>query len=214
MLSGIWHNWWDILATRRPNRQAHGFTLIELLVAVSIFAIMSVVAYRGLNGVLQARERVTQESRKWQEVALFCSRLEGDFTAALERNVRDGGDLGTAVFVGTEHPLDPDGALLEFSRTGLPGQSGKLADVQRIGYRLRDASVEQMLWPVLDRTPRSRPEAFVVLPGVRELKLRYLDEHGTWHLAWPMPGKAGLPRAVELKLVLHSGEQVMRVFAL
>lgn len=194
--------------------KARGFTLIEVLVAIAIFAIMSVVAYRGLDGILQARERVTLESRKWRELALFFARVEGDLTAVIDRPVRDNGDLLLPPFAGKERTVSQDDAQLEFTRTGLPGQSGKLADLQRFGYRLRDGAIEQLVWPVLDRAPRSHPESFVILPDVAELRLRYLDGKNAWQVIWPAPEQVGLPRAVEMTVVLKSGDKLMRVFAL
>ena len=52
-----------------------GFTLIELLVALTIFALMSAMAYRGLNAVLETREQVLQDNHKWRELAVFFSML-------------------------------------------------------------------------------------------------------------------------------------------
>src|SRR5687768_8078821 len=62
-----------------------GFTLIELLVALAIFAIMSGFAFRALNGMLDSREALAKESRKWRDVALFVGRVERDLAAALNR---------------------------------------------------------------------------------------------------------------------------------
>lgn len=194
--------------------KTRGFTLIELLVAIAIFAVMSVVAYRGLNGILQARERVTLESRKWRELVLFFARVEGDLAAVIDRPVRDNGDLILPSFVGKGHTVNQDDAQIEFTRTGLPGQSGKLADLQRFGYRLRDGAIEQIVWPVLDRAPRSHLESFVILQEVTELRLRYLDGKNAWQTIWPAPEQFGLPRAVEMTVALKGGEKLVRVFAL
>ncbi|PWB56750.1 MAG: hypothetical protein C3F18_04855, partial [Nitrosomonadales bacterium] len=40
-----------------PHRFKQGFTLVELLVALTIFAVMSIAAYRGLTTLLDARTR-------------------------------------------------------------------------------------------------------------------------------------------------------------
>ncbi|MGH8772628.1 MAG: PulJ/GspJ family protein, partial [Burkholderiales bacterium] len=37
--------------------KARGFTLLELLVALAIFALLSAIAYGGLNAVLDSREQ-------------------------------------------------------------------------------------------------------------------------------------------------------------
>ena len=60
-----------------------GFTLIELLVALAIFAVMSGFAYRGLTAMLESREALAKESRKWRDVSLFVGRVERDLAALL-----------------------------------------------------------------------------------------------------------------------------------
>ena len=40
-----------------------GFTLLELLVALIVFAVMSAVAYSGLNQIFAARERIEAENQ-------------------------------------------------------------------------------------------------------------------------------------------------------
>lgn len=197
-----------------PPSQA-GFTLLEMLVALSIFALISVMAYRGLNLVLETREKVTAEGRKWQDITRLFSRLEQDFTMAVNRPVRDSRDLPMPALVGDPQPVGEDGALIAFTRMGLAGQRGALQDLQRFGYRLRGEAVEQLVWPVLDQAPRTRPAADELLTGVRALEARYLGRGGTWQDRWPLPGQpAELPAAVEVTLVLATGERMTRLFAL
>ena len=43
---------------RGPAR-ARGFTLIELLVAISVLAIVAVLGWRGLDGIVRARVALT-----------------------------------------------------------------------------------------------------------------------------------------------------------
>lgn len=45
----------------RPSTRGRGFTLVELLVALVLMAIMSALAWRGLDSMLRARE-ITQQS--------------------------------------------------------------------------------------------------------------------------------------------------------
>ena len=67
------------MASRTPvpafNR---GFTLIELLVALVVLTFIAVAGYSSLNTVVQTRDRVAQETRKWQHLTYFFSRLEQD----------------------------------------------------------------------------------------------------------------------------------------
>lgn len=192
-----------------------GFTLIELLVALTIFALMSAMAYRGLNAVLETREQVLQDNRKWRELAVFFSMLQRDLHASVNRTVRDAYDIRAPAFIGKTQALNDNDAQLVFTRMGLPGQAGALADLQRYGYRLREHKVELLVWPAVDLAPRSRPAVNPVLDKVTGFDLRYLDPAGTWQASWPVLGQEyPLPRAVEIKLTLQSGEQITRIFAL
>jgi general secretion pathway protein J len=66
-------------------RRSRAFTLVELLVALAIFAILSGFAYRSLAVMLEGRDRVQAESRKWRDIAVFVGRLERDLRAVADR---------------------------------------------------------------------------------------------------------------------------------
>lgn len=197
------------------RRAASGFTLIEVLVAVAIFAIMAVAAYRGLSVMLDARARVEQENRQWRNLALFFGRLENDIAAALDRPVAGASGLALPALSGNATAAGGDDAQLALTRSGFTDQAGIPGSPQRVGYRLRGETVELLTWPVLDQAPRSSPDAVPALAGVKDFVLRYLDHSGNWQQQWPLAGRnEDLPAAVEVRVVLLSGEEVRRVFAL
>ncbi|MDO9190695.1 MAG: type II secretion system minor pseudopilin GspJ [Sulfurimicrobium sp.] len=207
--------------THHPSPITHhhptkGFTLIELLVALTIFAVMSIAAYRGLSTMLDARARIELENHKWRNVALFFSRLENDLDAFRMRPVRGTSDLPLPPLAGNALAVGEDDAQIAFTRGGYSGQEGKLSAPQRIGYRLRQGQVELLTWNILDQAPRSRPEVYRALGGVTQFELRYLDAAGNWQIQWPLPGQQANqpPNALEVSLTLGSGEAVKRVFAL
>ena len=192
-----------------------GFTLVEMLVALTIFALMSVLAYRGLNAVLQTREHLTEDNRRWRDIALTLAQLEQDLNQVVNRPVRDSGDLQLPALVGNPLALGANEAPLNFSRMGLAWQTGVLADVQRHGYRLNNGTIEQLVWPVLDQAPRSEPAVNRLLERVSRFELRYLDGSGNWQPQWPLPGLAAtLPAALEVVIELDGGARLTRVFAL
>ncbi|WP_059417566.1 type II secretion system minor pseudopilin GspJ [Sulfuricella sp. T08] len=191
-----------------------GFTLVELLVALAIFSVMSVVAYRGLNAVLETREHLMADNRKWRELAVFFAQMKESVTNAVDRPVRDSGDLLAPSFLGKPDVVGENDAQLIFTRMGFSGQQGSLGDLQRFGYRLRDRNIELLVWPVLDQAPHTRPTVSIALGHVSSFVVRYLDDKGVWQAKWPVIGQNDvLPRAVEVRLGLVSGEQVTRVFA-
>jgi general secretion pathway protein J len=197
------------------SRRSAAFTLVELLVALAIFAIMTGFAYRGLNGMLQGREALQQESRKWRDIALFMGRLERDLSAVLAR--RAIGASGTPlapVSSMIESSASPEGLAL--TRSGSPIQENALAAPQRIAYRLREGRIERLAWAGVDVAPRDEPTAVTVLSDVTSLTLRYLDAKGEWRNAYGLPGTAETapPAAVEVTVKLASGETIVRLMEL
>jgi prepilin-type N-terminal cleavage/methylation domain-containing protein len=59
-----------------------GFTLIELLIALALFGIMSVLAWRGLDTVLQSRAAVEASGRAAVALASAWTQVEADLLAA------------------------------------------------------------------------------------------------------------------------------------
>lgn len=196
-------------------RRSHGFTLIELLVALIILALLAIAGYRGLDAVLQAREHIAGETRKWQHLTFFFSRMDQDIAQAIHRPVRDQGGLAQPEWIGRPVVVAEDEAELTFTRAGIPDQGGKLLAPQRIGYRLQQGSINLLRWPFPDQAPRTEPTRYPLLEGVRAFRLRHLDLNGNWLEQWPPGGQAGtLPMALEVTVTLVSGETVTRVFAL
>lgn len=191
-----------------------GFTLIELLVALVVLVLLSVAGYRGLDAVLQTREHLAAETRKWQHLALFFSRLEQDVAQAVNRPTRDQGGLAQPEWIGRPVVVGEDEAELTFTRAGIADQGEKMQAPQRIGYRLQQGSIMLLRWPFPDQAPRATPIRYPLLEGVREFRLRHLDASGNWQDQWPPGGQAGIrPMALEVTVVLSSGEKVVRVFA-
>lgn len=195
-----------------PARSAHGFTLVELLVALAIFAILSTFAWRGLTALLDSREALQAESRKWRDVALFVGRLERDLGAVLDRRATSASGTPLAP-VSSRH--ESGGASvpgLALTRAGAALQDNVLASPQRVAYRLGEGRVERLAWIAVDAAPRAEPMAVAVLSNVRSLAFRFLDPRGDWRADWGLPGSAEtVPAAVEMTLELASGERIVRL---
>ena len=196
----------NIASGRRPD----GFTLIELLTALLILSAVALMSYRGLGAVLDAREHVTRETDKWRRVAAFFARFERDVHLAAPRMVRTSAGPAAA-WLG--RPYGTPDPLVEFSRFA---SSGGTDTPRRLGYRLNDNSeIELWLWPGLDIAPNSLPARYPVLAGVSEFQVQYLNADLSWANIWPIsPTSKPLPMAIRLRVLLASGEELVRVFAL
>lgn len=197
--------------------EMRGFTLIELLTALIILSLLALMSYRGLDAVLESREYVKRETEKWRRVTLFLDRFGRDVRLAAPRPIRAGPETVPALH--GKPNLTPEGKMspyLEFSRFGWDYQEEA---AQRVAYRLNHKQeIELWLWPGLDIGPNVSPARYTVLTGVRKLDLEYLSDGRVWVNTWPemdtslAPGASSIPLAVRLRMVLASGEEILRIF--
>lgn len=189
------------------SRNACGFTLLELLIAIAIVALLALMGYRALAALSQSESRLSTEAGRWRTLDLFFARLEGDLREAVPRPARNGSVREPAWLA----MVDAGGnATLAFSRAGPefaldPGSAG-----QRLGYRLRNGTVEVLYWSSYDRPVNSEPSVYALLSGVTQFRLSYLTATGRWIDTWPLTGDSDLPRATRVALTLESGEEIER----
>lgn len=190
-----------------------GFALIELLTALLILSLLALISYRGLATVLDSREHVGRETHKWRDVAAFFARFERDLNLASPRPSRIGSGPTMSSAPGwLGQQGGAQGSRLEFNRFAA---AEGVESERRIAYQLNEnREIELLLWPGVDVAPTSRPSRYPVLSGVRRLEWRYLDRGLAWVTAWPVSGNdTAIPLAVELRVVLATGEEIVRTFA-
>ena len=65
-------------------QRARGFTLIELLVAISILAMVAVLGWRGLDGIVRARVALTDQMEMTRGMQLAFAQLQSDCEHAVD----------------------------------------------------------------------------------------------------------------------------------
>lgn len=193
-------------------RQQGGFTLLELLVAMMVFSVLAVMAYQGLNSVLQARTVLEQRSQRLAQLQTAWLWLERDVGQLAARPVRsEYGDALAALTVPSGRPW-----LLEFTRGGWRNPLGSArSSLVRVAYGVQNGQLIRWHWTTLDRGIAGEPVATPMLANVQRIGVRYLDRAGQWQAYWPPAGREqewrSLPRAVDIELDVDGWGRMQRV---
>lgn len=69
------------------NNSMRGFTLIELLVAIGILAMVAVLGWRGLDGIVRARTSLTEQMEVTRGMQLAFAQLQSDCEHAADASI-------------------------------------------------------------------------------------------------------------------------------
>jgi len=180
-----------------------GFTLLELLVSLSIFALIGVMAYCGLETVMTQQSRTEEASQRLADLQKAYRIMQRDLEQMVDRKIRNeygdtiDGLVGGRGFTG-----------IEFSRAGHPNPAGFLrSNLQRVAYVPDQDTLLRQTWRVLDRAQDSRPDEQVLVEGISRFSMRFLGTTNEWVETWPptatqgvSAAAVGLPQAVEVEL--------------
>lgn len=195
---------------------AGGFTLLELIVVLGIFAVLSVMAYGGLNSVLNVRSKVQQAMDRTTAMQKAYLRLRDDLQEACDRDVRDESGERAPAFETTQ------AGAVEFTRSGWRNPLlHARPTLERVGYRLDDRKqLVRASWPMLDRAPDTHPNELPILEDVEEVRWRFMDEQMEWQPQWPPAATVSTaqavtphpPRAVEVTIVTRDWGELRFLF--
>lgn len=190
-----------------------GFTLIELLVAISILALVAVLGWRGLDGIVRAREALTAQMDTTRGMQLAFAQLQSD-----------GEHLATPVVLGRRSMLVADKTQLALVRvvyaenqpTRLQVISYRIENgtlVRRESLATRDLAQLDIMWKAA--VSNANPATPVVLQqGVNEITVRVF-ETSMWRPAaspaLPPTGITAAPGAVATLGVANSAPMGMEV---
>ena len=185
-----------------------GFTLIELVVALGIFMVLGLLSYRALSSIIESRDRVEVEQRRWLSITRFMQRLEIDIQQVPL-------SLTNAIF------YEAGQQTLHIIRLN-PSPAGD--DARSIRYQWRDGRIEreERRFVTMPVATNSAPliDADVVLDGVKKLEWSWpeIKPDASGEFSWTLPASVPGNRPpvglrIELELTDVSGN-LQKVLAL
>ena len=187
------------------RRRPRGFTLLELLVAISIMAIVAIIAWRGLSSLIATRDRLAPETDEVRALLTGFGQMELDLAQAANPVLIS---LGTSPV----HVVLVDGApalqILRLSQSLPDGASS----VQQVTYAVIDgALLRQCSPPVrsLQAAASSSQQTVRLVSGVTSMQVRVWRVNEGWVL--PAQDDTVTPPGVEVQVTRTDGTQFRRV---
>jgi len=160
-------------------KAARGFTLVELLVAIGILAMVAVLGWRGLDGIVRARSALTEQMETTRGMQLAFAQLQSDCEHAADASI-----------LGRRRPfLHQEDGRITLVRTVF--NENEPARLQVIAYRLvngqllrresiatRDLVQLDALWQAAISDTDTTPA--VVLQGGIEAMAVLIWQNGAW----------------------------------
>ena len=183
------------------SRLRSGFTLVELLVAITILAIVAVLGWRGLDGIVRARVALTDNLDQTRAMQLSFAQMQSDCARVVPRSLTP-----------RHAPVVADQARLMMVRyVNVEDQPTRL---QVVTYRVRDGmltrreSVPTRDMVELDAAWRAAgadsdaAEALVLQADVTAMTMRLWVKNVGWQTPPPpgasaAAGPAGMPAMAE-----------------
>ena len=189
-------------------RRSAGFTLFEMVIAVSIFALMGVIAFGGLNQMTRTGQSVADANDRLADLQFAMVYFSRDWTQVSPRRIRDQfGDEQWNIVIGENS--------VEFTRGGLSNLLGKKrSTLQRVQYLVINEQLVRRHWVSLDQGIGEEPIQVVLLNEVASMEAEFLNSSRKPIRVWPPEGGDGdeEPILLSFRLELPDIGEVYRYY--
>ncbi|WP_311886410.1 MULTISPECIES: type II secretion system protein GspJ [unclassified Pseudomonas] len=165
------------------NNRQEGFTLIEVMVAIMLMAIVSLIAWRGLDSVTRADTHLQASTEHTEALLRTLHQLERDIALRasielreplLNDNDDERSEQPAAISV---RSADDQRFRLDVIRSAVTSQNG----LQRVRWWLKDQTLYRAAATPRDRYPLPAPkQAVAVLDSISDLQVRVWEPEMGW----------------------------------
>jgi general secretion pathway protein J len=190
---------------RAPRAPAGGFTLVELLVAISIMALVAIIAWRGLSALVATRDHLGPEADDVRALLTGFGQMDRDLAHAVSPLLVLSGASPVSV-----QTVDGSPALqiLRFSEPLADGGSA----VQEVTYAVVDGVLmRQCSAPArsVQGAASAAPSTARLLTGVASMQVRVWRVNEGWIV--PAPNDVTVPPGIEVVVKRSDGTSLRRV---
>ena len=160
------------------NRSQRGFTLIEVMVAIMLMAVVSLIAWRGLDSVTRADQHLQASTEQTEVLLRALNQMQRDISlrARVELTSPDTAQTEGLAAV-TVRSSDSKGFRLDVIRSAPMAGDG----LQRVRWWLKGDALYRAAAPARDRYPLpAAKDGVVVLTGVSDLQVRVWEAKKGW----------------------------------
>jgi general secretion pathway protein J len=157
-----------------------GFTLFEMVIAVSIFALMGVIAFGGLAQMTRTGQAVADANDRLSDLQFAVVYFNREWIQVSPRKVRNQyGDGEPNIII--------DDNVSTFTRSGWSNILGqRRSTLQRVQYLLLDNKFVRRHWRSLDQGIAEQPIQTVLLEDVESMEVEFQDGLGKSIEEWPL----------------------------
>lgn len=195
-------------------KSQNGFTLIELLIAITVLAIISTMAYGGLNSVLKSHEILSKQQENFDQLSQLISQLQKEIRQIVPRPVHD----KYSTLVPALNLESSNDVIFSFTRAGIPNPSGlQKNSLQRIDYIFTRQTLKKRIWLSIDRNNSEDYREEIITTTLTQFKIELLGFNGVWYQQWPTNKTEPidiLPKAIKFSLAGKESGEISRLLEL
>jgi general secretion pathway protein J len=183
------------------NKQ-DGMTLLEVLVATSLMAVISVISYTGLNGLIDSKIHTDKVAETLNREVITSRQLLKDINSIIDRDIKTAtGEVRSGV-LGSYFSIE----------LSVNGHSNPLnqhrSDLQRVKWQYVNGELIRSSLDYLETGTAPRWKDRVYLSNLKDFNISYVNNAGKKIRKWPESAQFPIPKIIQFNIVLQDNNNL------